>query len=53
VTVDNPSGQNGDKLNLTITSTAALTNSSHTATLVITSQLGTRKNVWVGIVAQQ
>lgn len=53
VTVDNPSGQNGDKLNLTITSNAALTNSSHTATLVVSSQLGTRKNVWVGIVAQQ
>ena len=52
-TLDATSGQNGDKLNLTLTSTAAVTSSSHTATLVVTSQLGSRKNVWVGIVAQQ
>lgn len=52
-TFDTTSGQNGDKLNLTLTSTAAVSSTSHTATLVVTSQLGGRNNVWVGIIAQQ
>ncbi len=49
---DKTTGQNGDKIMLTVTSTAAFTSSSKTATLVVTSTLGVRENIWVGILAQ-
>jgi hypothetical protein len=49
---DTTQGQNGDKVNLTITSTAAVTSSTKTATLVVTSTFGARQNVWIGYVGQ-
>ncbi len=50
---DQTTGSNGDTLHLTVTSTAAFTNKSKTATLVITSTLGVRENLWIGMLAQQ
>lgn len=51
--LDKTSGQNGDKLNLTVTSAAAITTKSQTATLVITSTSGVRENLWIGMIGQQ
>ncbi len=53
LTFDQTTGQNGDKLNLTVQSTGALTSSSKTAALVITSTLGARENLWIGLLGQQ
>ena len=52
---DKTSGQNGDKAMVTVTSTAAIqsTSKTPTATVVITSTLGVRQTVWVGILGQQ
>lgn len=49
---DNPTGSNGTTVNLTITSTGALTSSTKTATLVVTSTLGARQNIWIGYIGQ-
>jgi len=56
LTFDNTTGQNGDKLNLTVQSTGALTGgntqSKPSAALVITSTLGQRENLWIGVIGQ-
>jgi hypothetical protein len=49
---DTASGQNGDKVNLNVTATGALTNSSKTATILVTSSLNGRQNIWLGYVGQ-
>jgi hypothetical protein len=49
---DNATGSNGTQVNLTVTSTGALTSTTKTATLVVTSTLGTRQNIWIGYVGQ-
>ncbi len=49
---DNTTGQNGDKVNLTITSSGALTNTTKTATFVVRSTLNARENVWIGYIGQ-
>lgn len=51
---DKPNGVNGDKVNLTITATAALPGNAtpKTAALVITSQFGGRENLWIGLLGQ-
>ncbi len=48
---DKTDGQNGDKLNVTITSTTAITSKSGSATIVIVSQLGDQKTIWIGLVS--
>ncbi|HEY1957329.1 MAG TPA: hypothetical protein VGH28_17035 [Polyangiaceae bacterium] len=52
---DKASGQNGDKIMLTVTSTSAIqsTSKTPTATIVVTSSLGAHENVWIGILGQQ
>jgi hypothetical protein len=50
---DKTAGLNGDKLHVTVTSTGAFTNSSKTATLVLTASNGARQNVWIGLLGQQ
>lgn len=52
-TFDETTGHNGDKAMVTVTSTGPLTNSSKTATIVISSTLGARQNVWLGMLGQQ
>ncbi len=52
-TFDKTSGQNGDKAMVTVSSTAAITSKSQTATLVITSTSGVHENLWIGILGQQ
>lgn len=51
-TLDQPTGQNGDKLNLTLQSTGALSGTSKTAAVVVTSTLGGRENLWIGLLGQ-
>src|SRR5262249_52428272 len=53
ITLDKTAGLNGDVLHATLTSTAAFTNKSKTATLVLTSSNGTRQNLWFGLLGQQ
>ncbi|HEX7600658.1 MAG TPA: hypothetical protein VF316_03590, partial [Polyangiaceae bacterium] len=48
--LDKSSGQNGDIINLTITAKTAITSTSAAVTILVTSQLGSRKNTWVGLV---
>lgn len=50
-TYDKQSGQNGDKIMVSITATAASTSPSKTSRLLITSQLGATKHIWLGLVA--
>ena len=52
-TFDKSVGLNGDVLHLTLTSTAAFTNKSKTATLLLTATNGTRQNNWIGLLGQQ
>jgi hypothetical protein len=48
--LDTTSGQNGDKVNLTITANAATTSRIGGSIFVITSTLGTEKHYWAGVV---
>ena len=48
--LDKSTGQNGDIINLTITSKTAITSTTKAVTILVTSQLGSRKNTWVGLV---
>lgn len=47
--LDKSSGQNGDVLNLSITGVTAVSGQSGTSTFVVTSQLGSRRNIWIGL----
>ncbi len=47
---DKTTGQNGDKINLTITAKTAFTNTTKTGTLMINSQLGQTRRIWLGVV---
>ncbi|HEY3817424.1 MAG TPA: hypothetical protein VGL81_09650 [Polyangiaceae bacterium] len=49
---DKTQGQNGDKLNLTVTVTAADTAFSGGHPFVITSTLGTQKNLWAALIVE-
>ena len=53
ITLDKSSGLNGEVIHATLTSTAAFTNKSKTATLVVTAANGTRQNIWIGLLGQQ
>jgi hypothetical protein len=53
IAFDKTSGLNGEKLHATLTSTAAFTNKSKTATLVLTASNGTRQNLWIALLGQQ
>ena len=50
LSLDKSTGVNGDIINLTITAKTAITSTSAAVTILVTSQLGTRKNTWVGLV---
>ena len=50
LTLDKNSGQNGDIINLTITSKTAITSTTSAVTIIITSSHGSRRNTWVGLV---
>jgi hypothetical protein len=53
ITLDKTSGLNGQVLHATLTSTAAFTSKSKTATLVLTASNGARQNLWIALLGQQ